>query len=306
MPEFHWSRSTARRRAVLRDRRLCTRLQWYIRRTKLAVIPATILWTACSREPIDSANRERAAENGVHQALRAKNPSYNGQGQFELLPGGLRAVLRESGITDVSPLKKMALSELDLQNNAISDLGPLEGMQLEALYLEGTQVSDLRPLRGMPLRILYLSATKVIDLAPLKGMPLRELNLLGTGVTDLGPLYGAPLEILWLNETSVHELRALEASPLLSLTIHRTRVENLAPLSRLRTLQRLHIAETPVTDLTPLEGLELVRLIFSPGRIRKGIGIARRMRSLRELGTSLENRVPPSTFWEMYDKGEFR
>jgi internalin A len=278
----------------------------HMRRTTFTLILTVIFWTACSRAPSDNPGGERPGNPSMHDALRAKNPGYSGQGQFEPRAGGIAAVLRESGISDLSPLKEIRLKELDLQNNPVNDLSPLQGLPLEALYLEGTQVSDLRPLKGMSLRILYLSGTKVSDLSPLRGVPLRELNLLGTQVTDLGPLYGAPLEIAWLNETPVSDLTPLEASPLVSLTIHRTRVANLSPIRNLRTLQRLHVAETPVSDLTPLEGLELVRLIFSPERIRKGIGVARKMGSIREIGTSLEGRLSAATFWEMYDKGEFK
>ena len=61
-----------------------------------------------------------------------------------------------------------------------------------------------------------------------------------------------------------------------------------------------------MTDLTPLEGLRLVRLIFSPGRVRKGIGTARKMGSIGEIGATLEGRLAPAVFWEMYDKGEFK
>jgi internalin A len=239
-----------------------------------------VICAACSRAPSDNPEGERRGNPGVHDALKAKNPGYNGQGQFEPRAVGVAASLRESGISDLSPLKEMPLRELDLQNNPVTDLSPLQGLPLEALYLEGTQVSDLRPLKGMSLRVLYLSGTKVSDLSPLRGVPLRELNLLGTPVTDLGPLYGAPLEIAWLNDTPVRDLTPLEASPLVSLT--------------------------PVSDLTPLEGMELVRLIFSPGRIRKGIGVARKMSSIREIGTDLEGRLSPAVFWEMYDKGEFK
>jgi hypothetical protein len=265
-----------------------------------------IFCTACSRAPSDNPEGERRGNPGVHDALKAKNPGYSGQGQFEPRAGGVAASLRESGISDLSPLKEMPLRELDLQNNPVTDLSPLQGLPLEALYLEGTQVSDLQPLKGMSLRVLYLSGTKVRDLSPLRGVPLRELNLLGTQVADLGPLYGAPLEIAWLNDTPVRDLTPLEASPLVSLTIQGTRVEDLSPIRKLKTLQRLHLAETPVSDLTPLEGMELVRLIFSPGRIRKGIGVARKMSSIREIGTNLEGRLSPAVFWEMYDKGEFK
>ncbi|MFC1800187.1 hypothetical protein ACFL2Z_04680, partial [Candidatus Eisenbacteria bacterium] len=63
---------------------------------------------------------------------------------------------------------------------------------------------------------------------------------------------------------------------------------------------------TPVTDLTPLNGLNLTRLIFTPARITRGIDIARDMASIQEIGPTFENRVPPAAFWAMYDQGMFK
>src|SRR5688572_27193272 len=137
---------------------------------------------ACNRAPSGNSEERPPANPGLQEALKARNPGYNGQGQFEPRDGGIAAILRDSGISDLGPLKQAPLRELDLQNNPVTDLSPLQGLPLEALYLEGTQVSDIGPLRGMSLRVLYLSGTQVSDLSPLRGMPLRELNLLGTQV----------------------------------------------------------------------------------------------------------------------------
>jgi hypothetical protein len=88
----------------------------------------------------------------------------------------------------------------------------------------------------------------------------------------------------------------------MSLTLHKTRVSDLTPLKG-SGLKRLHIGETPVTDLNPLEGMSLTRLIFTPGNIEAGLEVARRMESLKELGTTFENRMPADVFWHLYDTG---
>jgi hypothetical protein len=71
-------------------------------------------------------------------------------------------------------------------------------------------------------------------------------------------------------------------------------------------MQRLHIAGTEVTDLTPVGTMQLTRLIFTPGKIKQGIDMVRTMDSLQELGTTFDNRMPPQTFWELFDKGELK
>jgi Leucine-rich repeat (LRR) protein len=91
-----------------------------------------------------------------------------------------------------------------------------------------------------------------------------------------------------------------------SLTLEGTKVADLRPLSRMTSLKRLHIGNTPVSDLSPLKTLKLERLIFTPRNIRKGLDVVRNMKTLMEVGTTLETRMPPEQFWSRYDrkKGE--
>ncbi len=77
----------------------------------------------------------------------------------------------------------------------VRDLSPLKGMPLSSLNISGLQVHDLEPLRGMPLVDLKLAHCRLVrDLGPLRGMPLNSLEMYGaTAVSDLGPLRGLPL-----------------------------------------------------------------------------------------------------------------
>lgn len=250
-------------------------------------------------------SREWTAER-AHTALKAWNPGYEWDAAFRIEEGRVTgAELTGANIADISPLADMDLAGLDLRGLTISDISPLKGLPLVDLYLEDTRVENLEALRGMKLASLYLNNTRVSDLRPLKAMPLETLNLLGTGVSDISPLEGMPLKFLWLNETDVSDISPVAACPLVSLTLHRTNVTDLRPLAG-SGLERLHIGETPVTDLTPLKEMNLTRLIFTPGRITRGMDIARNMASLQEIGPTFENRIPPAAFWAMYDQGMFR
>ncbi|MCH5375765.1 MAG: hypothetical protein JJ992_17475, partial [Planctomycetes bacterium] len=70
------------------------------------------------------------------------------------------------------------------------------------------------------------------------------------------------------------------------------------------SLQRLHIAGTKVTDLSPVARMQLTRLIFTPSRIEKGIDAVRNCESIGEIGTTFDNRMAPADFWKLYDKGK--
>jgi internalin A len=244
-----------------------------------------------------------ASEAELHNALRIRNPNYNGQAKVAPdASGKIVAVdLSGTGVIDITPLKGMALMGLDLHGLLVSDLSALKGMQLQQLFLEDMPLEDLAPLKGMPLAELYLSRTRVKDLSPLAGAPLKQLNMLGCPVTDLTPLKGMPLEMLWLNETPVADISPLAECPIVSLTLHFTKVSDLSPLSGSKTLQRLHIGDAQVSDLTPLKDLNLNRLIFTPTRITAGMAVARDMKSLREIGSTFEGRVQPAQFWAQQD-----
>lgn len=238
----------------------------------------------------------------LHQRLKLKNPDYQGQAQFALDPlVGLVGDFNSSKISDLSPLAGIPFGALDLRGQRVSDLQPLKGMPLKLLGIEDSLVADLTPLKGMRLEKLYVNNTPVSDLGPLRGMPLNELMLVGTKVKDLKPLHGSPLQMLWLNNTQVFDISPLAGCPIRSLTLERTKVVDLKPLSKMTSLKRLHIGETPVSDISPLKTLQLERLIFTPKNIRKGLDVVRDMKTLTEIGTTLEKRMPPEQFWLHYN-----
>ncbi|OVE81506.1 hypothetical protein BVY04_03045 [bacterium M21] len=244
----------------------------------------------------------------LHKALKRVNPSY--QNTAEVNPQLTAMSLSNTFVSDLTPIASMKLMMLDLRGLRINSLEPLVGMPLQELYLEETQVSDLLPLKGLQLKKLYLSKSNVTDLSPLAGMPLTELNLLGTQIVDIAPLRDMPLTSLWLTECPVSDITALGSCPLVSLTLHRTRVKDLSPLKTVTTLQRLHVGETAVTDLSPLLELPLNRLTFTPAKITAGIDGLRKMGSLQGLATRFDdgerNTMPPAEFWEKFDAGKLK
>ncbi len=230
------------------------------------------------------------SEVKLHEVIRAANPAYSGNGQFQIdEQGRVQAIaLDNCGVTDLAPLQGMSLMALYLQGCAVAEISVLKGMPLVELYLEKSAVKDLSPLAGMStLQKLYLSGTAVSDLKPLKGLGIVEMNLVETRVSDLSPLEGMPLQMLWLTDTPVRDIAPLAKSPLVSLTLHRSAVSDLKPLAN-TALQRLHVGETGVTDLSPLRGLRLTRLVFDPDKITKGIEVLLAMNTLTELGTKFE------------------
>ena len=95
----------------------------------------------------------------------------------------------KAGLTDLTPLKGLALRGVDVHILPLSDLSFLKGTtSLKYLNCVGSLVKDLTPLADCRLEILGCAATRVADLAPLAGMPLHSLDVSRTGVKDLTPL----------------------------------------------------------------------------------------------------------------------
>ena len=85
-----------------------------------------------------------------------------------------------------------------------------------------------------------------------------------------------------------------------SLDIQDTKVADLSPLRGMQFL-RLNLANSDVTDLTPLKGMPLQRLIFTPSKITKGMDLIRENQSIQGIGTNFENVKAASEFWKEYD-----
>ncbi|MGE3803178.1 MAG: tetratricopeptide repeat protein, partial [Gemmataceae bacterium] len=195
-------------------------------------------------------------------------------------------------ITDLSPLRGIRLTELDLHGcDKITDLAPLQGMPLEALNLtDCSNVVDLTPLAGMPLRALRLGGcARVKDLTPLTGMPLTYLELYGLVlINDLSPLHEMPLTFLSLWRCGqIKDLSPLEGMPLRTLNLTSCpQIRSLAPLEGMKLtslnlsscyqfderhlsvvagmpLRSLQLSSMRYRDLSFLKGLPLVGLDLS-------------------------------------------
>ena len=80
------------------------------------------------------------SEVKLHEVIRAANPGYTGNGQFQIdQRGQVQAIaLDKCGVTDISPFKGMNLMALYLLECAVSDISMLADMPLVELYLENT------------------------------------------------------------------------------------------------------------------------------------------------------------------------
>lgn len=174
----------------------------------------------------------------LHAALKAANPQYNGKGVFEMQKGVIdKVTLLHTGVTNISPLKGLPLSYLNLSWAEITDLSPLENMPLAVIDLANSRIEDISSLAGLPLVEVRIDGTRVRDVAPLKGMALTYLDISQTRVTDLSPLAGMPLRELHMNCVKVTDLSPLAGTPLKKIGLLDVPVKDLSPLGKCTELE---------------------------------------------------------------------
>jgi Leucine-rich repeat (LRR) protein len=200
--------------------------------------------------------------------------------------------LRKGKLSDLTPLRGLALKHLNCNSNPVDDLSPLRGMPLNTLICAETRVHDLSPLKGMKLEVLSLQRTEVEDLAPLRGMPLKQLDLFwAQGIVDLKPLRGAPLRYLNLTALWVSDFSLIGGMKTLDiLCLDSMPVTDLTPLRGLR-LTVLSIRGIQATDLTPIKEMPLRSLRLDYQADRKEF-----LRSFK--GLKVINDKPAAEFWK--------
>ena len=239
-------------------------------------------------------------------------------------------------VKNLAPLQGMKLTYLNLGwCDQVNDLTPLQGMKLTTLSLfTCSQVKDLGPLRGMPLASLNLTnCRQVQDFAVLHSLPsLRTLDLQGCGqladlsvlrglkvtsltlshngrIKDLSPLHGMALNQLRIaNCPQIYDLTPLAGMPLTFLDLQNNpQIRDLAPLAGTK-LNVLDIIGCTEVDLSPLRGMSLTELYFTPRNVKRGMDVLRTMKSLRmiAIGAGPNERFSPVQFWKKYDAGDFR
>ena len=189
-------------------------------------------------------------------------------------------------MTDLSPvraftgLRTLQCSGSSPGQSQLADLSPLKDMKLSSLNIHATRVTvaGLAPLQGMSsLRFLCLGAGKMTDraLAELKKLPgLETVSFLDTRLTDaafenvkgMNGLRELHLRVAGVTNEALVHLKDLPALRIISIG-KGTRVTDagLEHLAGLKNLAQLDLTGTAVTD----EGVAKLRAALPQCNIRK-------------------------------------
>jgi uncharacterized protein (TIGR03067 family) len=199
----------------------------------------------------------------VVKKLQELNPGFDGilrgwdHGAPEIENGAVAGLLfSTAAVSDISPLRAFkSLNRLNCGTygggGKLADLSPLRGLPLTKLNVSGTAVSDLSPLVGMKLDFFGCWTTQVGDLTPLKGMPLTELHCGRSRVTSLAPLAGMPLTELHCDEIRFDDLSPLKGMPMIKLECTGAPISDFSPLAGM-PLKELRCDFQPGWNVQPL------------------------------------------------------
>ncbi len=202
--------------------------------------------------------------------------------------------LTGTAIMSVEPLSECtALEDLQLRDTGVNDLSPLRRLPLRTLGLARTRISDISPLRSLNLVHLEIGTTRVTNLEPIKRMPLQILECSYTPITDYSPLSETKIEHLSLQGARLGDLGFLRALPLKSLMIAGARdVSNVRILGEIKSLETLVLPGNPL-DMThaEIEGIEELR---NHPRLR-------RLTCTLPQGSNPETAEPVEVFWRSWE-----
>ncbi len=196
----------------------------------------------------------------------------------------------ENGIQDLTGLEyAINLERIEFRHNAISDLTPLTNLtKLNNIKLRGNQITDIAPLaRHFNVEWMGLEENQITDLTPLQNLKkLNGIGISGNPVTNVSPLAG----LISLEGIAARNTRITDFSPLANLRIlqwiefgNDPTISTLPSLTGIKTLRRLEITGTNISDISGLAELTQLKELNLEGNLISDISSLSNLKKLIEL-----------------------
>jgi hypothetical protein len=133
--------------------------------------------------------------------------------------------IRTDEVVNIAPVRALrGLVSLDCDapprqrgiKTKLSDISPLRGLALTDLNLSTTRVASIEVLKEMPISVLSLDRSPVSDLSPLRGKVLQVLHIGGTKVSSVSDVPAASVQLLFCypGQLDADALQRLQVSEL--------------------------------------------------------------------------------------------
>lgn len=205
--------------------------------------------------------------------------------------------LSGNSVRDISVLLDLPkLRSLSLENNDISDIRPLMGLTtLEYLNLSGNKISSIAALSELTaLDELSLKGNGISDFSPLSNLVLLDmLDLTSTGITDSSLQYLYKLKdlrrlALESNSISLKGYNALKAElpncnishsdfgkitlgkksfapDAVTVDVSGQGIKDISAASAFACVEKMNLSKNSISDLTPLYGLDTLKVLDISG-----------------------------------------
>jgi hypothetical protein len=178
--------------------------------------------------------------------------------------------IHASKVTDLSPVRGMALRHLWFGQTSIKDLSPVQGMPLTVLKFEGAPIADLTPLRNAPL-LQHLTCNQ--DLVIPSAEMLRSIKTLET-INDkpaADVLKSAGAASKGVDDAWIKQVQALPADKQVEAVA--AKLQELNPgfdgkvESRLqgKDVDYLRFSTDAISDISPVRALAKLRTLYIDG-----------------------------------------
>lgn len=171
-----------------------------------------------------------------------------------------------SQINDISALKEMPISTLNIEGTSVNEIPFLPSLQ--ALYAGRTRIRSLSSLSDCSkLQLLYIEETSIENLSPIENCPIRNIQIMKTEISNLSALKGKDIYYANISNTQVENIKPLANDNLHKLVMmNGTRVKDLKPLEKCSNIKELEIQNSLVEDWSPIEKLPLEVLRYDWGK----------------------------------------
>ncbi|MBS0211489.1 MAG: protein kinase [Planctomycetes bacterium] len=211
---------------------------------------------------------------------------------------------RESKVTNISPLASCK----ELQQVGIYGV-KVTPAQVAALQkaLPNCKIDWDDPAKATTKKLAYLDPAFQKWVAETQKLPAdKQIEAVRRKLVELNPGFDGKVK-----DVNISNLPDSQEQVVKGLGIVTDDVTDISPLRVLTHLSILSCRGSKpgagrLSDLSPLEGLNLNHIGFSPGICTTGIDVLRRMKSLNTVGIGDKfEQVKAADFWKRYDAGEF-
>ncbi len=165
------------------------------------------------------------------------------------------SLANNKNLTDISPLRGIPITNLDLSYTNISDISTVKEMPLTYLNLNNSKVSKLDDIGDIiTLKNLCLNYLDIEKLDNISNLNLKQLSLRNTKISSVELLQNMPLEHLDIGWSEVNDIQYLRSENLIKLSINNTKIDDISVLAE-SSLEYLNASYAKIKDLTPLKGL---------------------------------------------------